>query len=90
MKRPVTTLLVMLIVTLTVSAAWTQGRDRRSRRPSGPVLKVGDEAPDFDLPHLDQFMKAQADGKDTSKLKAETVKLSSLRGGKQVVLLFSS
>jgi hypothetical protein len=89
MRRRIIALLLVALI-LSASEAWTQGRDRRSRRASGPVLKVGDEAPDFELPHLDQFLKAQADGKDTSKLKAKTVKLSSLRGGKPVVLLFSS
>lgn len=79
-----------LVVSLVVSEAWTQGRERRSRRPSGPVLKVGDEAPDFDLPILTELLAAQKGGKDVSEVKVKTVKLSALRGGKPVLLLFSS
>jgi hypothetical protein len=67
-----------------------------SSRPSGPdarrpdgAVKVGQDAPDFDLARLDIFAPNDK-GEMAAKLGAGTVKLSSFVGKKPVCLIFSS
>ncbi|MCA8974608.1 MAG: hypothetical protein KDC98_07790 [Planctomycetes bacterium] len=85
--------------------AGRRGQGRRgagagARRPVQPMLpRVGDPAPDFELPFHDA-VKASAGDEDTeaakgkeakgSDAKAETVKLSSFAGNKPVALIFGS
>jgi len=82
-------LVIALILFSVDQQAWAQKRSR-SRRPTGPVLKVGEKAPDFELPRLDPFLKAQREGRDLKKVRIETVKLSDRLGNRPVLLLFSS
>jgi len=65
-------LVIALILLSAGQQAWAQKRSR-SRRPTGPVLKVGEKAPDFELPRLDPFLKAQREGRDLAKVRVETV-----------------
>jgi len=52
-----------------------------------PEVKVGAEAPDFELPWLK--LEKDAKGQIAGKISKEKVKLSSFRG-KKVVCIFSS
>ena len=66
----------------------TQAQRRRRRRRPDPI-KVGQIAPDFELPTLKSVLTNIKDGKvDEDKL--EKVKLSAFRGKRPVCLLFTS
>ncbi|MHC5057800.1 MAG: hypothetical protein ACYTKD_24275 [Planctomycetota bacterium] len=86
-------------------AAPAEGRGRRSGRPQGKELKVGDMAPDFELvllpedaPDGDSKKDAAAPRKKSGSAgarkdapaKPEKVRLSSFRGKDPVVLILSS
>lgn len=77
---------IVMVMACVDQQAWAQKR----RRPTGPALKVGEKAPDFELPRLDTFLKAQQAGGDLADVEIETVKLSSRLGKKPILLLFSS
>ena len=64
-----------------------QRRPRGARRPRN-ILKVGQPAPDFELPVL-KFEKDKK-GELVGKITDEKVKLSSFRGRQSVVVFFSS
>jgi len=61
-----------------------------SNRPAGnPKVKVGEFAPDFELPRL--TLKTDASGKNIGVISEdETVRLSSFRGKKPVCMIMSS
>lgn len=64
-------------------------RSRPSRTAANPKVKVGEMAPDFELPRL--VLKTDASGKNVGVIsEAETVRLSSFRGKKPVCLIMSS
>ena len=62
---------------------------QRSRTAANPKVKVGELAPDFELPRL--VLKTDATGKNIGVIsKNDTVRLSSFRGKKPVCLIMSS
>ncbi len=77
--------LVAVVILLCADGAFAQGR-----RPSSgtSAIKVGEPAPDFELPRL--IITRDADGNPISKISAEKIKLSSFRGKKPVCLIMSS
>ena len=67
----------------------TAQRSRSSRTAANPKVKVGELAPDFELPKL--VLKTDASGKSIGVISEnETVKLSSFRGKKPVCMIMSS
>jgi len=62
--------------------------DRADRRPAMVQLEPGDEAPDFELPRL--ALEKNSKGEVVGKVSDETVRLSSFRGKRAVVLISSS
>ena len=85
-----TALIAGVMVLMTVGWALAQRRGRRPRggRSSRNTLKVGQSAPDFELPVL-KFEKDKK-GELVGKITDEKVKLSSFRGRQSVVVFFSS
>ncbi|MHC4564094.1 MAG: hypothetical protein ACYS8X_15160, partial [Planctomycetota bacterium] len=63
---------------LAVSVVDADGPAEGAKKPPRVQLKVGDEAPDFDLPRL--VVTKDEDGNETVSVSEETVKLSSFRG----------
>lgn len=64
-------------------------RSRPNRTAVNPKVKVGEMAPDFELPKL--VLKTDASGKNIGVISEdETVRLSSFRGKKPVCLIMSS
>ncbi len=61
---------------------------RRGTRRSRPTLKVGQAAPDFELPILKEGKDAE--GNKVNRITGEKIKLSSFRGKKVVCVFFSS
>ena len=77
---------VTLLGLMLVHSAQAQRRRPRKRRDP---IKVGQVAPDFELPKLKSVLANTKDGKvDEDKL--EKVKLSAFRGKRPVCLLFTS
>lgn len=74
-----------------------RGQNRPARRGtppadrpkmSGPAIKVGEPAPDFELPLLKE--ETAEDGTKSYRITDEKVKLSSFRGKKVVCVFMSS
>jgi hypothetical protein len=64
-------------------------RSRSSESAANPNVKVGEFAPDFELPRL--TFKTDAAGKTVGVISEnDTIKLSSFRGRKPVCLIMSS
>lgn len=61
---------------------------RADRRPAMVQLEPGDEAPDFELPRL--ALEKNPKGEVVGKVSDQTVRLSSFRGKRAVVLISSS
>ncbi len=79
--------IVALVVML--SKPVTAQRSRTSRTAANPKVKVGELAPDFELPRL--VLKTDASGKNVGVISdSETVRLSSFRGKKPVCMIMSS
>ena len=78
----------LLLAQPVIAAEEQSGRVARERtkNAAGKGLRVGDMAPDFELPRLDSFLK-RTDSGDT---RPRTVRLSSFRNKRLVVLIFSS
>ncbi|UCF16647.1 MAG: hypothetical protein JSW59_04125 [Phycisphaerales bacterium] len=78
---------IALVVMLCESAT---GQRPGSKRPEiNPKVKVGELAPDFELPRL--VLKTDASGKNIGVISDDdTVRLSSFRGKKPVCLIMSS
>jgi hypothetical protein len=88
-------LFVGLISPLVVVGSSRAGDQTRrgadQRRPSQNTLTVGQMAPDFDLPKLESVAPNSERGNaKRSEKGADRIKLSSFRGKKPVVLIFSS
>lgn len=62
--------------------------ERRGTRRSRRTLKVGQAAPDFELPILKEGKDAE--GNKVNRITDEKIKLSSFRGKKVVCVFFSS
>lgn len=100
MKRPLGSIIrnaaawlvpVFSIVTLVVmlSESATAQRPGSNRAAGNPKVKVGEFAPDFELPKL--TLKTDASGKNIGVISDnETIRLSSFRGKKPVCLIMSS
>ena len=79
--------IVALVVMLSEPVA--AQRSRPSRTAANPKVKVGELAPDFELPKL--VLKTDASGKNIGVISEdETVRLSSFRGKKPVCMIMSS
>jgi hypothetical protein len=79
--------LVALVIILAESA--TAQRSRPGGAAANPKVKVGEFAPDFELPKL--TLKTDAEGKRIGVIsETNTVKLSSFRGKKPVCMIMSS
>ena len=64
-------------------------RSRSSRTATNPKVKVGELAPDFELPRL--VLKTDASGKNVGVVSEDdTVRLSSFREKKPVCMIMSS
>ncbi len=64
-------------------------RSRSSRGAANPKVKVGEFAPDFELPRL--TFKTDAAGKTVGVIsKKDTIRLSAFRGKKPVCMIMSS
>ena len=66
-----------------------QPRRRPRRRPDRFPIKVGQVAPDFELPTLDSVLANITDGK-VQEDRLKTVRLSGFRGKRAVCLMFTS
>jgi hypothetical protein len=95
MKRTVVVMIGICIIGGSLYHAADKARRKRTR---SPALKVGQDAPDFELAYLKDALKIEAAEKtaaekgekvDWSKL-PKKVKLSGFRGSKPVYLIFSS
>ncbi|TKJ38225.1 MAG: hypothetical protein CEE38_05555 [Planctomycetes bacterium B3_Pla] len=79
---------LMALVAMLAESATAQ-RPRPGRSADNPKVKVGEFAPDFELPKL--TFKTDADGKHIGVIsETDTVKLSSFRGKKPVCMIMSS
>jgi hypothetical protein len=84
--------LAAAMAVLAAGPAMTAEKDKaqrpdRPRRPGGPVLKVGQRAPDFELPPL--TFRENDEGDTVGRIGQGKVKLSAFRG-KAPVCIFSS
>ncbi len=83
---PVFSVVVLVIM---LSEPTRAQRSRPSREGGSPKVKVGEFAPDFELPRL--TFKTDATGKPIGVISEnDKVKLSSFRGKKPVCLIMSS
>jgi len=74
---------------LALVAEFSSGQTRQARSAENPLLKLGQFAPDFELPKL--ALKTDDTGKPIGVISEEdTVRLSSFRGKKPVCLIMSS
>ena len=84
---PVFSIIAALVVMLSEPA--TAQRPGSNRSAGNPKVKLGEYAPDFELPRL--TLKTDASGKNIGVISEnETVRLSSFRGRKPVCLIMSS
>ncbi|MBI9017907.1 MAG: hypothetical protein JEZ07_11675 [Phycisphaerae bacterium] len=79
--------LTLLLTGICILGTVGFGQVRKVRPVQVPVIEFGQEAPDFNLPKLN-FV--EENGKKIGKVSSEMVKLSSFRGKKPVVLIFTS
>jgi len=77
--------LVAAVILFCAGGATAQGRQPGS---GAGAIKVGEPAPDFELPRL--IITRDADGKPIGKVSQEKIRLSSFRGKKPVCLIMSS
>ena len=82
-------ILFIAALLLVLSEPVTAQRSRPSRPTVNPKVKVGEMAPDFELPRL--VLRTDASGRNVGVISDdETVRLSSFRGKKPVCLIMSS
>jgi len=81
-----------LALVLAVLAAWfatAQDCVGRAREGDSPLVRVGEFAPDFELPRL--TLTTDANGKPIGVIReTDTIRLSSFRGKRPVCLIMSS
>lgn len=85
-------LLVAVLAASVIGSAGIAGAQRRRRprrRPRRNPIKVGQVAPDFELPTLKSVLANIKDGK-VKKDRLKRVKLSGFRGKRPVCLIFTS
>jgi len=82
--------LSVLLLAVLASTAFAPPPKRRKRRPRRQAggLKIGQEAPDFELPVLVE--KTGDDGKTVAVVTDRKIRLSSYRGEKIVCIFMSS
>ena len=83
---PVFSIIALVVI---LSEPVTAQLSRPSRPAPSPKVKVGELAPDFELPKL--VLKTDASGKNIGVISEdETIRLSSFRGKKPVCMIMSS
>ncbi len=81
--------LMIIFFLLALVAEFSSGQTRRARSNEKPPIKLGQLAPDFELPKL--TFKTDDTGKPIGVIsEKDTVRLSSFRGKKPVCLIMSS
>jgi len=81
--------IVALVAILSGTTDYSNGQTRQARYVGNPLVKLGEFAPDFELPRL--TFKTDATGKPIGVISEnDTVRLSSFRGKKPVCLIMSS
>jgi len=81
--------LMAIFFLMALVAEFSSGQTRQARTAENPLLKLGQFAPDFELPKL--TFKTDDTGKPIGVIsEKDTVRLSSFRGKKPVCLIMSS
>ena len=81
--------LMIIFFLLALAAEFSSGQARQARSDENPLVKLGQLAPDFELPKL--TLKTDDTGKPIGVIsEKDTVRLSSFRGKKPVCLIMSS
>ena len=81
--------LMTIFFLMALVAEFSSGQTRQARSAENPLLKLGQFAPDFELPKL--TFKTDDTGKPIGVIsEKDTVRLSSFRGKKPVCLIMSS
>jgi hypothetical protein len=81
--------LMIIFFLLALAAEFSSGQTRQTRSAENPLVKLGQLAPDFELPKL--TLKTDETGKPIGVIsEKDTVRLSSFRGKKPVCLIMSS
>ncbi len=81
--------LMIIFFLLALAAEFSSGQARQTRTAENPMVKLGQFAPDFELPKL--TFKTDDAGKPIGVIsEKDTVRLSSFRGKKPVCLIMSS
>ncbi len=81
--------LMTIFFLMALVAEFSSGQTRQARSAENPLVKLGQLAPDFELPKL--AFKTDDTGKPIGVIsEKDTVSLSSFRGKKPVCLIMSS
>ena len=81
--------LMTIFFLMALVAEFSSGQTRQARSAENPLVKLGQFAPDFELPIL--TFKTDDTGKPIGVIsEKDTVRLSSFRGKKPVCLIMSS
>ena len=81
--------LMTIFFLMALVAEFSSGQTRQARSAENPLVKLGQFAPDFELPKL--TFKTDDTGKPIGVIsEKDTVRLSSFRGKKPVCLIMSS
>ena len=81
--------IVALVAILSGTTDYSNGQTRQARYVDNPLVKVGQFAPDFELPKLS--FRTDETGKPIGVInEKDTIRLSSFRGKKPVCLIMSS
>jgi len=81
--------LMIIFFLLALVAEFSGGQARQARSAENPLVKLGQLAPDFELPKL--TLKTDETGRPIGVIsEKDTVRLSSFRGKKPVCLIMSS
>ena len=88
-RRDTVAYLMTIFFLMALVAEFSSGQTRQARSAENPLLKLGQFAPDFELPKL--TFKTNDTGKPIGVIsEKDTVRLSSFRGKKPVCLIMSS
>jgi len=82
------TIAALLLAPTIPAAERPDGQRQPMRKPGGVFLEPGQEAPDLTLPRL--AVETDKDGNPAGKVSDQKVTVSSFRGKKPVVVIFSS
>jgi hypothetical protein len=87
--RNTVALLMIIFFLMALAAEFSSGQSRQARSAENPLVKLGQYAPDFELPKL--TFKTDDAAKPVGVIsEKDTVRLSSFRGKKPVCLIMSS